>query len=545
MKKIFLSVVLIALLSVTLFSCEDNDKPDNGNEDTVLTAAEASALVNAAYVPLQWVSSLTTYLADGLTETATAVYDEDAGAVKITKFDVDEQNDIAIELFNGPYASIGAANLAIKQIEAAAVSKDLTQEQKDYQIARAKFIRGYNYFQLVQTYGEVPVILESDTIAGERKPIDDVYAQAVKDLTEAAENLPAYEAQKSIPSQAAVNAVLARLYLTWGQKPVTRSEIEAIASSKTDPAKPAPDNAKLQKAIEYADKVINSGKYNLLSNFNNIWGANHENNDEVIFSVRHDGDDIDGAAGGFGNHQTHCGFTWPKEPKKDPHISYTDVTLKDRISDVNDSRKLLSYVTRLEYEDGAVDSLDWPVSVVRAGKWIHRTADNVSKATLEQPNNIDRIDYRYAEVLLIKAEALFFLNRIEDAATLVNQVRQRAGVGVPHLHTITANDLYNEWDYEFAFEHKRWYNLVRWRTYLKTVSDALAGFEYIKDTYGSEESIKAAFPDVAGINYPLYIKLHNNQLAKKNKLAGKFYRLPIPTGYEYESLGITPQNPGY
>jgi hypothetical protein len=50
---------------------------------------------------------------------------------------------------------------------------------------------------------------------------------------------------------------------------------------------------------------------------------------------------------------------------------------------------------------------------------------------------------------------------------------------------------------------------------------------------------------VAGINSPFYIKLHNNQLAKKNNLAGKFYRLPIPTGYEHEDLGITPQNPGY
>jgi hypothetical protein len=472
---------------------------------------------------------------------AAAVYDETATPLKVTRFDIDERNDVVIELFSDPYTSIGAANLAIAQIEAASVNANLTQAQKDYQIARAKFIRGHSYFKLVQAFGEVP-ILTSDAITGDRKPVDEVYAQAVKDLTEALEYLPEYDAQKSNPSKAAVNTILAKLYLAWGQIPVTATDIQSIANSQTDPAKPDPDIAKLQKAVEYADLVIANSQYHLLDNFNDIWGANHENNAEVIFSARHDGDDIDGIAGGMGNHHTHCGFTWPKEPRKDPHISYTDVTLQNRIPD-GDARKLLSYVTRLEYEDGAVDTLDWPVSVVRAGKWIHRKASDVRIAAIEQPNNIDRIDYRFAEVLLIKAEAKFFLNSSDKGLAEINQLRTRAGVAP--LTALTAQDLYKEWDYEFAFEQKRWYNLVRWRTYISTVKTALEGFEYIKDKYASEESIRAAFPDVVGINYPFYVKLHENQLFKKNNLKGKLYRLPIPTGYEYEDLGITPQNPGY
>jgi hypothetical protein len=549
MKKLFLSAVQIALLSATLFSCGEDDPDavdpdDNGGGNTVeLTAAEASALVNATNIPLQWVSSLTTFLADGLTETATATYDETAGAVKATKLDIQENNDIAIELFNGPYTSIGGANLAIEQISAAPVNSSLTQDEKDYQIARAKFIRGYSYFKLVQAYGEVPIILESDALVGERKPIDEVYSQAVKDLTEAIEKLPAYDVQKSNASQGAANTVLAKLYLTWGQIPVTTAEIAAIANVKQDPAKPAVDRAKLEKAIEYADKVIGSGKYSLLSDYNDIWGVTHENNNEVIFSVRHDGDDIDGATGeGMGNHQTHCGFTWPKEPRKDPHISYTDIALENRIPD-GDARKLLSYVTNLVYDDGVIDTLTWPVSVVRAGKWIHRITDGTYRALSNQPNNLDRIDYRFAEVLLIKAEALFFLDRTAEALPLVNQLRTRAGVDP--LTALTANDLYNEWDYEFAFEQKRWYNLVRWRTYVATVQTALESFEYIKDEYASAESIHAAFPDAANINAPFFSRLHDNQVAKRDNLSGKFYRLPIPTGYEYEDLGITPQNPGY
>jgi hypothetical protein len=538
MKKLFLSVVPVALLSLALVSCDKDDPINNGDENVIKTEAEAGALVNAAYVPLQWLASYNTIFLEGLTEVLASVSEDVEAASRISRFDVDRLNDVVIELFSDPYTSIGAANLAIAQIEAAPVSASLTQEQKDYQIARAKFIRGHSYFKLVQTFGEVPV-LTSDAIVGARRPVDEVYQQAVDDLTAAAAHLPAYDAQKSNPSQAAANAILAKLYLTWGQIPVTVAEIQTIANSQTDPSKPAPDAAKLQKAIDYADAVIANTQYNLLSNFNDIWGANHENNAEVIFSIRHDGDDIDD----FGNHQTHCGFTWPKEARQDPHLSYADVTLQGRIPD-GDARKFLSLVTRVEYSDGAIDTLDWPVSVVRAGKWIHRTAaSNVVTATDAQPNNIDRIEYRYAEVLLIKAEALFFQGNAAAALLPVNQLRARAGVAA--LSSLTAQDLYAEWGKEFAFEQKHWFNLVRWRTYISTVKTALEGFEYIKDGYASQASIDAAFPGVEGINYPFYIKLHQNQLAKKNNLKGRLYRLPIPAGYEYEDLGITPQNPGW
>jgi hypothetical protein len=125
----------------------------------------------------------------------------------------------------------------------------------------------------------------------------------------------------------------------------------------------------------------------------------------------------------------------------------------------------------------------------------------------------------------------------------VNQLRQRAGVAP--LTVLTEQDLYDEWNKEFAFELKHWFNLVRWRNYITTVKTALEGFEYYKDIYASAESIAAAFPSTAGINVPFYVKLHENQRAKHTNLKGKFYRLPIPAGYEYEDLGITPQNPGW
>jgi hypothetical protein len=553
-KNLFFRVVLSTLLACTFFACKDDDKSGNEPDDPiVLTASEASALVNSAYIPLQWLCSYYTIFAEGATETLASISDDVASAGDVSRLAFDEYNDVIIELFDDPYISIGTANLAIAQIDAAPVSADLTQADKNLQIARAKFIRAHAYFKLVQAFGEVPLILDEETASGrERASIDEVYTQIVKDFTESAEYLPEYTAAKSDPSQGAVNAILAKVYLTWGQKPLSHAQLQAIADKKSDPASTGVDEEKLRKAVEYADRVIDGGKYRLLANYNKIWGAVNENNDEVIFSVRHDGDGIDGDAGGMGNHQTHCGYTWPGDPRQDPHLSYTDIALENRIPD-KDSRKLFSYATSITFEDGAVDDLTWPVSVVRCAKWIHRTSYDGPdyKATKEQLNNIDRIEYRYAEVLLIKAEALFFLNRVNEALTLVNQIRQRAFgehyESEGRLTTLTSEDLYNEWDYELAFEQKRWYNLVRWKNYVSTVENAVRNFEYGKDVYESANSIKAAFPDVADeVNAPFYVKLHDNQRAKLNNLKGKFYRLPIPaTNYEGEALNITPQNPGY
>ncbi len=548
-KTLFYPAVLFALFSTALFSCSDsnNDSGDGENTSSVKTKAEAEALANAVYGPLQTLSSSYTFLLESATETTISFeeVDDSKDGPQVSVFETTSSNWYPIKVFNRLYKSIGAANLAIEEIGTATTNASLTDADKSLLVARAKFVRGYNYFQLVQLFGEVPLVLTSKSTERTRASIDVVYDQIVKDLTEALPNLPEFDSNKSNPSQGAANTVLAKVYLTWGQKPLTQEQAAAI-SGTTDPSKPTPDTDKLQKAIDYANKVINGGKYELLSDFNSIWGVANENNAEVIFSIHHDGDGVDAQ----GNHQTHCGFTWPKSARTDPHISYADITLENRIPNANDTRKLFSYATRIEYTDAVVDTLTWPVSIVRPGKWIHRTNDGTFRALDLQPNNIDHIDFRYAEVLLIKAEALFFSNKTSEALPLINQIRERAfGGHYEHggkLSTLTKEDLYNEWDYEFAFEQKHWLNLVRWRTLLTQVKSTVPNYEYYKPEYESASTIKAAFPDIANkINAPFYARVHQHLHAKVDNLHGKFYRFPIPLSENYTSLGITPQNPGY
>ncbi|GHT15890.1 hypothetical protein AGMMS4956_16920 [Bacteroidia bacterium] len=542
MKNKFFYAALLAL-PFALYSCDKkNDAPP---VDT-----DMDALINGIYRPLQTLSSSYSFLVESATETTVSFEDPDnAPGPLVSLLDIRPDNWYAVKVFNRLYSSIALANDAIKQIEEHPLSASLTQDKKDLLIARAKFIRGYNYFQLVQLYGEVPLILTTDASSIDkttRKSIDEVYTQIVSDLTAAIEKLPEVDnANKSNPSQLAAKTILAKAYLTWGSKPLSQSDVQSIASATSDPAKPAVDNDKLQQAITYANAVINSGKYELLPNFNKIWGVSNENNAEVIFSIHHEGDGIDAQ----GNHQTHCGFTFPTDERAEPHIQWADITLENAIPD-GDARKSYSYVTSVSYEKSgdAIDTLTWPLSIVRPGKWIHRKTDgtNLADGVDVQLNDIDHIDFRLAEVYLIKAEAEFYANNAANALAAVNALRTRAGVAT--LGSITEADLQAEWGYEFAFEQKHWINLVRWRTLLSSVLTKVPTYEYYKQPEYTD-SLTFVGTTYNGIpadptRFSFYKHINKHLRAKVANIKGLNYRFPIPTAEDGSSLGIA-QNPGY
>ncbi|GHT73985.1 hypothetical protein FACS189456_5000 [Bacteroidia bacterium] len=540
-NKNFFYAALLAL-PFALYSCDKNDDGVVPVTIPPIVSNEAEAVINGIYRPLQTLSSSYSFLVESATETTVSFEGEDnVEGPLVSQLDIKPDNWYAIKVFNRLYSSIALANTAIKQIGDLDTSGTLNQVGKDLLIARAKFIRGYNHFQLVQLYGEVPLIVSATPSSDEkttRKSIDVIYTQIVKDLTEAVESLPEWDANKSNPTQLAAKTVLAKAYLTWGQQPLSQSDVQSIASSTSDPAKPAVDNEKLQQAITYADAVISSGKYQLLSDFNKIWGVPNENNAEVIFSIHHEGDGIDAQ----GNHQTHCGFTLPTDERGDPHIQWADITLENSIP-ANDARKLYSLLTNVTYDNGQIDTLTWPLSIVRPGKWVHRKQDGVNHAAGVdvQLNNIDHIDFRLAEVYLIKAEAQFYANDGDKGLAAVNALRSRAGVAT--LGSITEDALQKEWGYEFAFEQKHWINLVRWRTLLSSVLTKVPTYEYYKAAYDNQSQFNA-LPGADPTRFAFYQRIYKHLHAKTTNIKGLNYRFPIPTAEDGSNLGIA-QNPGY
>ncbi|WP_353195948.1 RagB/SusD family nutrient uptake outer membrane protein [Parapedobacter defluvii] len=560
--------VLAITGSLALYSCKKND-PDNPNvitgDSVWKTDQEALATANAAYPPWQRLSSSYSFLLESTSEHTISFEgtDDEAGPL-VSQFKTDVNNWYPTKIFNYLYVSIGEANRTIGKADSSQAGEGLSQETIDLARARAKFIRALGYAYLTNLWGEVPLILNTVPSEAEqttRKPIDEVYAQIVKDLTEAEADLPAFDQIRSNPSKGAANAILARTYLTWASKPLSQNEVAAVAGGKADPAPVAWDNDKLQKAIEYADKVINNGNFRLEADFEDNFGVPAENKSpEHIFTIHHDGDGLGDAQG---NHQTHCPFTFRFDLYQDNHIGPADVTLLDRFSD-DDKRKRFSITDHLYNQDEplvtspskAADFKEYhyvfPVTSPRIGKFIHRNASYPEVAPgseAGQPNNINRIEIRFAEVLLIKAEALLQLGRADEAAQVINPLRERAGLDT--YTTLTQADLEQEWYLELFFEQRHWSNLVRWRKLVSTVLTDVAKFEYYKDDYKSVASQVAKFgPEKDGTggsvktNYPFFAKVYKHLHSKTDNVSGKFYRFPIPKGLSGNELGIV-QNPGY
>lgn len=565
-----LAVTAIVASSIAGVSC----KKDSGGSTppTVITGEsvwktdqEALATANAAFPPWQRLSSSFSFLLESTSEhTVSFEGADDADGPLVSQFKTDVNNWYPTKIFNYLYVSIGEANRTIEKADSSKVGTNLTQASIDLARARAKFIRAQAYAYLVNLWGEVPLILKTNPSTAEqttRKSIDEVYTQIAKDFTEAEKDLPGYDQIRSNPSKGAANALLARAYLNWASKPLSQTEVAAIAAGKTDPAAATWDKDKLQKVVDYADKVISSGNYKLETNFENNFGVPAEDKSpEHIFTIHHDGDGLGDAQG---NHQTHCTFTFRFDLYQDNHIGPADVTLTSRFPD-NDKRKHFSLYTKLYNQDEpvatpATKASDYkeydyvfPVTSPRIGKFVQRNAklnDVAAGSEAGQPNNINRIEIRYAEVLLIKAEALLQLGKAGEAATVINELRTRAGVST--YATLTQAQLEKEWYLELYFEQRHWSNLVRWRKLVSTVSTDVPTFEYYKPEYASVQSIVTKFGAESDgtngktkTNYPFFAKIYKHLHAKTDNISGKFYRFPIPKGLSGNNLGIT-QNPGY
>jgi hypothetical protein len=562
MKQIFKSIAFIAITTgtVLLSSCDNksNDPQVITGESAWKTDQQALATVNAAYSPIQRLSSSYSFLLESQTD-ATISFEgaDDVNGPLVSQFKTDVNNSYPTKIFNYLYVSIGAANRTIEKADSSHVGDNLSQETINLVKARAKFIRGLDYLYLTQMWGEVPLILSTKATTAEqttRRSIDDVHTQIVKDLTEAETGLPSYDQIRSNPSKGSADAILARAYLNWASNPLTQAQVAAIATSQTDPAAPVWDQTRLQKAIDYANKVINSNNYALEANFENNFGVPAEDRSiEHIFTIHHDGDGIDAQ----GNHQTHCPFTFRFDLFQDNHIGPADVTLLNLFSST-DKRKRFSILDSLYNQDELIApkavskssykgyAYQFPVTSPRIGKWIHRNATYPEVApgsAAGQPNDINRIEIRYAEVLLIKAEALYYQNKATDAATVINLLRTRAGVST--YTTLTQDQLEKEWNLELFFEQKHWTNLTRWHKLVSTVLTQVPTYEYYKAKYADATTIATNFGAASSAtNYAFFAKIYKHLHAKTTNVSGKFYRFPIPKGLSGNDLGIA-QNPGY
>ena len=543
-KRFLLRAALTVLFSIALSSCtKDDNAIDNQVTDENVVADDASALslVNGVYSHWQPLSSSFSFIIELNSNKLISFEGEESKEGPLnSRFEQQPNTWYQVKIFNHLFLGIVQVNEAITTINNSFKAGKLTQEGYDAAIGKAKFLRALAYLKLAQLWGEVPVFTEAGGSTTERQDINSVFAQIVNDFTSAESLLKDYNGDPRIPSKQAAQGLLARTYLVWGDNPLTAAQVEAIANTQTDPEFTY-NASRLEKAIEYADRVINSGKLALDPEFK-LWGREYESNkrgtNEHLFTIAHDGDKIDAQ----GNHQTHCSWTFPfqnGEHGKQYKQNHTEVADDDLYDDwkaeyPNDKRLAATYFIEIvNPEDDSVYHYYSPVYTPINGKGVDQSYENAENLEIKK-NSVDRIEIRYAEVLLIKAEALVQLGRNTEAAEPFNQLRTRAGIET--VDAPTFDQIKREWDYEFTYEQFSVLNSYRWKNLISSVKE-VSHYKHFADDWKEKQTYTSD-------QEAYFTKVHNHLVAKYNNVRGKHYRQPIPTGLSGEDLGIA-QNPGY
>ena len=337
--------------------------------------------------------------------------------------------------WNGYYSLIYRANYilqAIENIDESAVPK------KQAYIGEAKFMRALAHFHLVRAFGDIPlitrVILDNEALKMGRNPVNTVYEQIISDLKDAGNSLPSSYTGRDVGrvTKGAAKAILGSVYLTHKQFP----EAEAIL------------------------KEVTTMGYKLLANYKDLWDySKDEHHSEYIFDIEYES-----------NISLGSGLTNEFMPNQSELFALTGVTGGNgnsynpsdelfTIFEDHDLRKTITCARGWTNKDGVYKEI--PQSAIGAKTFTWKYITPTPRAS-DSPANWKVI--RYADVLLMLAEALNENNKIAEALTYVNMVRTRAGVD-PYPDTISRDNLreeiYNERRRELSFEGHRIWDLFR------------------------------------------------------------------------------------
>lgn len=322
------------------------------------------------------------------------------------------------------YKTIGRAALAIEFTEE---FEPIDENLRARLIAECKFLRALNYFWLVRSFGDIP--LQHISLI-DRAPVSEVYTYIEQDLIEAITDLPLkseYGASDlGRATQGAAQALLAKVYLY---------------------------QEKWQEAADMANTVINSGEYDLEPDYATVWRASTENGIESIFELQGRGEIVahgiqqysstQGArgAGGFG-----WGFNTPSEDLLNAFDDEGDDIRRDAT---------IIFAGETLFDGRIIDP------AVENPRYNEKAYSSANAGQGDGDKNIRIL--RFAEILLIRAEALNELGQSSDALGPLNQVRNR--VSLPNVATTDQSALrlaiWKERRLELAMEHDRWYDLLR------------------------------------------------------------------------------------
>ena len=411
------------------------------------------------------------------------------------------------------YKYLSRVSLSL-DILASADQENATIQQRT---AEMKFLRAYGHFQLKRLFKKIPFVnklnmqeADYNNLSNTEYTNDEGWQQIINDLEEAYKVLPTTQAEKGRPTKAAAAAFLAKVYLykAYHQDDANSNQVTSVNTED------------LQKVVEYTNLSIYNG-YGLEPDLHNNFRPEeqYENGKESIWSIQYSKND--GTTYGnlnFSNrlivpcipkvHDSGCDFYKPSHNLVCAYRTNSNgLPLLDNFADVEytvgsnqtvDPRLFVTvgvpgapYMFNTSYM--MAESNTWSRSGGAFGYFVS-LKQNVDPALTDSylflcdsqwASSMNRVVLRYADVLLMRAEALAQLNQIAEAIALVNQVRDRAAgmatnsivsnystkYGV-HYAVGKYNGSYSkdeamkiikmERRLELAMECERFFDLVRW-----------------------------------------------------------------------------------
>ena len=447
--KLKYNLIAIALLGFSFSSCSDfleqNPQTDLSENDFYKTADDILSAVNGVYSSLQEGDIYGNWYVFGEIPSDNTRNQLSGSVTTQNEFDqfyIDTQNSMIANFWKAAYKVINRTNTVLGRIDGIEINTELANRYK----LECKFIRALMYFNLVRVYGDVPLVLKEISISESydilREPKENVYNQIIADLKEAQDLPVSYStAEDGRATQGAAKALLANVYMTLHKY----AEAETILA-----------------------EIINSGRYSLLENtpgslnidgYKNVFSPVNHNSKEGIFEIQF-------LKGGYGEGSNYANNFAPENsgtnvvavggtggnniPEMDIYNAYEEGDLRRDFS------------MSLGYYDNRKNN-EWVES-----RYVCKFMD-VPYQNNDASNNYPVI--RYADVILMYAEALNQNGKTAEACKYLNMTRRR-GFGYQTTETspvdLQTTDkaqfalmVEQERRVELAFENHRWFDLIR------------------------------------------------------------------------------------
>ena len=468
------------------------------------------------------------------------------------------------------YCSISRCNRALVSLAEDGIAK-LGEETARIREGEVRFLRAHFYFKLVQMWYQVPWVDEEvyknhteEQTSNNQFTHEELMDKIVADFKFAYDVLPATQSDGGRANKIAAAAYLAKCYLTmaWGDGYEASTGVSHI------------NNQYMQEVVKYTNDVKNS-QYGYLEDYGDIFLPEYKNSKESIFAVQHSDYQDDNTLYGRANWSNmlngcwqiwSCGWDFHKPTQNLVNAFKT----KDGLPMFNDYNNEIAYPingvpTAQKWDPRLFHTVGMPTFPYKYEVEYTMTKDNsrtpntygyyASLKEVPQRSKGETFDnpwqafamndyvLRYTDVMLMRAEALIETGQLEEARTIINDIRQRAKNSVAKHIGYAADQcdiaLYPasyfaskeqarqclQWErrLELAMENGRYFDLRRWGIASKTLN---AFFEKEKDVVYD------------GQTYAQYYK-------DAHYTTGKNEYFPLPYIQLYYVPGLYTQNKGY